>query len=506
MKKYFLVALLTFASLASCSKNDDADIEEPVVVDPVEEPEPEPELNRADYPVQDFMYQAMNVYYLYKPDIEVLADDYFTDLPTYVTFLSENPVPEDFYDSLLSSQDRFSFLTDNYIELENSFSGISKTDGLNLEFAAYQTEANGPQYAFAIIRYVTSNSPASEKKLTRGTLITKINGERLTITNGRLSPRAVELLNLDSYTLGLAKITDNTIDESANSEVNLVKVELTENPIHIAKTLEIDGQKIGYLMYNSFVSNFDDELNASFAQFKADGITDLVLDLRYNGGGSVATAVDLTSMITGQFEDQILTKQQWNPEAQAYFEAEAPESLLSRFNSTIYTGTNFEEPINSLNLSRLFVIGTGSTASASELTIIGLRPYIEVKTIGKTTVGKFQASATLYDGDDFLKKNVNPNHTYAIQPLIYTYRNANDVVGPPTGIVPDVPIEEDITNFGELGNPTEPLLSAALSQITGKSYTTKQKSGYKFKILGESGMDSPTYQRMYDNRLPQIKK
>ena len=147
-------------------------------------------------------------------------------------------------------------------------------------------------------------------------------------------------------------------------------------------------------------------MNAAFAQFQADGVTDLVLDLRYNGGGSVETAIDLTSMITGQFNGEIITKQQWNPEIQAAFEAEEPDALIDRFDNTISDGSL----INSLNLSRLFVIGTGSTASASELTIIGLQPYIDVQTVGTTTVGKFQASITLYDSDSFRRNDETLNN------------------------------------------------------------------------------------------------
>ncbi|MEH6656689.1 S41 family peptidase [Leeuwenhoekiella marinoflava] len=507
MKNYLLVVLFNFLLFASCSSDDDVAQE---VIEETEEPTTEtPPLDRADYPVQDFIYQAMNLYYLYKGDIPELADNSFTDLNTYVTYLSQNPDPENFfYDELLSNQDRFSFITDNYVELENSFSGVSMSDGLDFVYAGYQLESSGPVYAAAVIRYVVPNSPASEAGLTRSQVVTQINGERLTVTGDRLSSRAQELLSLDSYTLTLGNYNNTGVLVESDTEVSVNKIELTENPVGLAKTLDIDGQKIGYLLYNSFVRNFDDELNAAFADFKADGVTDLVLDLRYNGGGSVASAIDLASMITGQFEGDVITKQQWNDDLQEIFE-ERNEDLEDRFNSTIYTGTDQQEAINSLNLNRLYVIGTGSTASASELTIIGLRPYIEVTTIGTTTVGKFQASATLYDGDNFFKENVNPDHTYAIQPLIYTYSNAKGVVGPPTGIEPDFELAEDLRNYGTLGDPGEPLLNLALQQITGKRFQMKRNalSPMTFELYGETGMDKPTYQRMYDNRkLPQIKK
>ena len=272
----------------------------------------------------------------------------------------------------------------------------------------------------------------------------------------------------------------------------------------IAKTLDIDGSKIGYLMYNAYRRNFDSDLNAAFAQFQSNGVTDLVLDLRYNGGGSVETAIDLTSMITGQFNGEIITQQQWNPEIQAAFEADDPESLIDRFDNTISDGS----AINSLNLSRLFVIGTGSTASASELTIIGLQPYIDVQTVGTTTVGKFQASITLYDSETFRRNDetLNPRHFYAIQPLIYTYANANGVVGPPAGITPDFELREDISNLGTLGEADEPLLSLALDQILGRSYASKNKSGTVFETFGERKNQTATYQRMYIEALPNYVK
>ncbi len=495
MKKNFLMLLLGLVIFSSCSNEDDT----PPVVE--ENPEEEtPALTREDFPVQDFMYLGMNLYYLYKADIPELADDYFTTMTQYVDYLAANPVPEDFfYDELVAEQDRFSFMTDDYVELENSFSGVSKSNGLRFQLVRF----SGSDNIFGYVRYVAANSPAAASEIKRGDLFTRIDGTALTINN------YTTLINQDTYTLSLAEINNNTVSETGETVTLTKEANFAENPILVSKTLDIDGQKIGYLMYNSFVSQYDDELNAAFAQFKADGITDLVLDLRYNGGGSVATAIDLTSMITGQFDGEVLIKEQWNAEAMAYFEAEAPESLINRFNSTIYTGTTSEEPINSLNLNRLYVIGTGSTASASELTIIGLRPYINVTQIGTTTVGKFQASATLYDGDNFGKQNINTEHNYAIQPLIYTYSNAEGVVGPPSGLTPDISKEEDIANMGVLGDPTEPLLAAALSAITGKSFVSKSSKpqfDVPVKSVGESEMFSPTYQRMYDNSLPLIKK
>ena len=444
--------------------------------------------------IKNFIYSAMNIYYLYKPDVPVLANDFFDSQADLNVYLDPFNTPEDLYEDLLSNADRFSFMTDDYRELENRFAGVSKDNGLEYRLVRVSP---GSDEIIGYVRYIIPNSNASTKDIKRGDAFTKVNNTPLTITN------YLDLLALDTYTLTLADLTDTgnavSITENGRS-VTLTKEEgLIENPILIAKTLNISGQKIGYLMYNAYTADFDDELNAAFAQFKTDGITDLVLDLRYNGGGSVESAIDLTSMITGQFNGEVITKQQWNPEIQAAFEAEDPEALIDRFNNTIRTG----ESINSLNLGRLFVIGTGSTASASELTIIGLKPYINVQTIGTTTVGKFQASTTLYDSENFSRQNVNPNHFYAIQPLIYTYANSAGTVGPPTGIEPDFEIAERASNLGVLGDPNEPLLKMALDQILGRSASTKSfENTTHLETVGESKMFNPDFQRMYVLDLP----
>ena len=173
-------------------------------------------------------------------------------------------------------------------------------------------------------------------------------------------------------------------------------------------------------MYNSFTSSYDSQLNAAFAQLKGEGATELVLDLRYNSGGSVQTAVYLASMITGQFNGQLFAKEKWNDEVQVWFDANHPDWISNNFVNKITKEGNIEESINSLNLPKLYVITSSSSASASELIINGLKPYINVITIGTKTSGKYTGSITLYDSDTFGRTgaNLNPRHKWAIQPIV----------------------------------------------------------------------------------------
>lgn len=483
--KTVLLTLLFSTFFVSCST--DQDDEKPPVVEPTP--------TAIDLTVENFVYRGMNDIYLYKSDVPVLADDYFASQTEKNDFLDNYASPEDlFYDGLTASQDRFSFIVDDYIELENSFSGISKTNGLSYGLVRY---CQGCSEVFAYVRYILPNTPAATSGLKRGDIINRIDGQQITDQNFG------QLFAPDSFTVGLATLGDGSITPTEQT-FELTKIaNYNTNPVFIAKTIEVEGQNVGYLMYNSFTSDYDPQLNAAFGQFKADGVTDLILDLRYNGGGSVRTATDLASMITGQFPGELFMKEVWNAEYQAYFESteERKKRLFNNFNTTLKTG----ELINSLNLNQVYVITTSRSASASELVINGLIPYIDVVQVGETTTGKFQASVTLYDSDNFGRNNANPNHTYAIQPLVLKSVNSAGVSDYINGLAPDIEISENIRDLGVLGELSDPMLSAAVNTILGNRISID--NNFKtYKFVGESNMKDLNYQRMYIDNLPAVIK
>lgn len=446
-----------------------------------------------DIEVEQFVYRGMNDIYLYKAEVPVLADGYFSDSDQKNNYLASFGSPESLFEDLKWAQDRFSFITDDYIALEEQFKGISSSIA-GMEFGLGRI--SGTNYIFGYLQYILPGTSAEEAGLTRGTVFTEVNGQKITLDN-------FSNLMQGTFTINTGKVENGTIVLS-DKTVTLHESTYTANPVFIAKTLDVSGRKVGYLMYNSFIGDFDDELNAAFGSFQAEGIRDLVLDLRYNGGGSVESAVDLASMITGQFEGKVFMKEQWNEEYQKYFEAENPERLLNRFNPVIRT----QEAINSLNLNKVYVITTARTASASELVINGLEPYIDVVQVGESTTGKFQASVTLYDSEDFGREGASENHLYAIQPLVFKSANAEGKSDYINGLSPDVGISEDLNDLGVLGDPTEPLLEAALNHMTGKAQTTKsaeaKRAAEKFQIVGQSGMKDPFYQEMYTEKIPPV--
>lgn len=480
---YAVTLLFTALSFTNCSKDDDG-IEPQTIL----EPEVETSILLNDE-VNDFIWQGLNEIYLWQESVPNLSDTKFFTTAQYNTFKNtRNPStlnsevtnnyfaflngyadPKALFDDLLyqkGSIDKFSFLTEDYVALENSFQGISTWNGVDFQLV----RLSGSDDIFGYVRYIANGSDAVNKDINRGDFFLSVDGQQLTIHN-------YERLLFDggnNYTLGMAEITNGSITPNGKT-VNLIKTEFTENPILISKVIDANGTKVGYLMYNSFTANFDGALNQTIGELKSQGISDLVLDLRYNPGGRVSSAIALASMITGQFTGQVFSKEIWNGKYQSYFESENPENLVNRFVDKLSDGS----PLNHLNLNKLYVLTTTGSASASELVINGLKPYINVIQIGTKTTGKYTASITLYDSRNFGREGANPNHTYAIQPLVLKSANANGVTDYSNGLAPDYLITyqstsgiregENLSNMGVLGSDTEPFLAKALSLISGSS-------------------------------------
>jgi len=483
--KYVKIRLLILVPflfiLTSCSKDDDSpqsdSTEEQNSGDNENPPTEEVQEVALNNEINEFVWSALNEWYIWQDEVVNLSDTRFTDNNEFNTFLNATETPEALFESLLSPKDRFSGIVQDYNNLFNSFAGISTTNGI--EFVLTRPPEGG-NAVVGVVRYVVNGSDGEAKGVQRGDIFYAIDGVPLfaqTDSNGFITSSNLDLLNPTTYTMNFANIENNTTVPNG-IDIELTKTELVENPVHIVKTIENNGNTIGYLMYNGFTSDFDDELNAAFSQLQSENITDLVLDLRYNPGGSVQSAIRLSSMITGQFAGQLFARQKWNSKW---------DSLLG-FERT-FESTIGNTPINSLNLNRVYIIATDDSASASELVINSLEPYIDVVHIGDVTVGKNEFSVTLVDNDiqetpltngEFIAfpyiflgeetlEDADTDHRYALQPLTGTNENANGFGEFTNGLQPDVQALESLGNLGILGEPDEPLLATAIAEINGTS-------------------------------------
>lgn len=466
MKRILLPTLLIF-NLLSCKKDND-DIPKP---DNVKDRE------LLNLQIKDFVWKGLNTFYLWQSDVPNLADTRFASSlqqtnftsVAYTNFLSNYKTPEElFYNLLNKSQrihgregaiDRFSYITDDYTKLERDFQGISLSTGMQFGLTRYGKEGG----ILGFVQYVLPGSEAEQKGVQRGDLFLAVDGTPLTVSNyGTLlfndkTSMAIEIYRLEN-------VNGQLTIQKTNKSVVMAKKEITENPILVKKVIEKGNHKIGYLMYNGFVANFDKQLNEAFREFKSQGVTDFVLDLRYNGGGRISSAIYLASMITGQFKGQIFAKERWNRKLQLV--AEKRGGVDNFFTDEMVTESKEKLMINSLNLSKIYILTSQRTASASELVINGLKAYIDVVQIGDVTVGKNQGSITVYDWIDD-NNNRNPKHKWAMQPLVLKIENAKGEGDYTSGLRPTFQMEEDLANYGVLGDEKEPLLAKAIQTITG---------------------------------------
>jgi C-terminal processing protease CtpA/Prc len=203
-----------------------------------------------------------------------------------------------------------------------------------------------------------------------------------------------------------------------------------------------------------------------------------VLDLRYNGGGHISAAQYLTSSIAPLNivnSNSTLVSFQWNDKYQAYWISEdIKEQLGINFNPAV--------PVK-LGLGKVTVLTGYGTASASELTICGLEPYMDVITIGDTTYGKYTASITLKPEDFYTNASDYADFkNWGIQPIIVRYANSLGITDFKNGFAPDFLVSDELLPAYPLGELTEPLLKKAVENITGITIPSSKKAAIPFEF------------------------
>jgi carboxyl-terminal processing protease len=285
------------------------------------------------------------------------------------------------------------------------------------------------------VSLVEPQSPMYAAGLRRGDEIVTIDGKNAQdVANGAVSPASAE---------GQPRsfVVKNSAGVQRSFSVNSAVFNLS--PVLLSKTLAVStpsgDKKVGYLAYNEFIEPGNAALGAAFNQFAVDGVSELVVDLRYNGGGSVSVSRGLASMVGGAaLAGKVFAAGKYNNK-------NSSKNFSFDFTSAGLPGATLN------NLNRVIFIGAGGTASASELLINGLKPFKEVRLIGDTTYGKPYGSQPR----DACGTTYNP--------IVAEFVNAQDIGGYSNGLAADCTVPDDLSKA--LGDPSEKRLAAAITYI-----------------------------------------
>jgi len=428
-------------------------------------------------------YQAVNSW-IY----DVMNDAYFW----YKNMPAENSLdsklnPNAYFEKLVyqrTTTDRFSTITNDIDALTNEFNGVSKVFGISYVLS-YTDDTKTSLAAF--LSYVIKGSPAETAGLKRGDIIMKVNGTQLTAANYST------LLGNESVTLTLGVLNGTKLSADDSKIIPVTRAEISENPVLFSSVISKTayGKTIGYLVYTQFIpgttanaNKYDNELRQVFADFKSKGVNELVLDLRFNPGGYISSAVTLASLIgKNASSSKVFYKEQWNDKYISYWQAKNGANALN------YNFLNEGNNIGS-SISRVFVLTSNGTASASELVINGLKPYMDVITIGEHTYGKNLFGSIVGDDQNRWK--------WGIYMMLGQTANANNQSGYGTvnGIAPTYEVADSAIPFKPFGDENETLLRKALDVMEIPAPTGTRLSATK---AVESFISEP----LKDNIIPE---
>lgn len=408
--------------------------------------------------------------------------------------------------------DRYSFLDDGAVSAQ--LGGVSGDYG----FSVFYNSENDLR-----IKYVSPNSPAAAKELKRGYKIIKLNGR-----TDLSSSNQATIDFIGDAIFGNAQTVSMTVQkpDGSSKDYTIARANYSNNPIFYSNIYTVAGKKVGYIVYNSFTTTSRDALKAKFAEFATANVTELIVDLRYNGGGSVSTADVFTNLIApSSAAGQIMYTTYWTKTMQdgnAKILSHQPlldaDGKLQPFTAGVngvyatYADINYKPTKDagnvelfakegSANITKVSFLVLKGTASASELLMNNLKPVMPVKLIGQTTYGKPVG---------FFAIHIDKLDLYIPQ---FETKNQQSVGAYYSGMTPDFAVVDDITK--DFGDPQERLLAAALSYSEKGTFSLSTQDKTLSSIKGMSvteaarisnELDKNIFKGMIDDKLKLKKK
>jgi len=425
---------IVFPWLVSCSKDEITDDDESTGI------------SEDTLLINEWIYDNMKEVYLWSNKIS-----------SSINYKKESD-PAGLYEKMLyTDEDRWSWITDDWSSYKAELEGTPVSMGFSPAFYYKNSESTD---VVTIVEYVYKNSPAEEAGLKRGDIILTYNGE--TPDDGNY----YDLYSGDSYTVGLGTYSsDDGTFVSNGKSIDLTAVSFYANPVLHYEIKEMEGHTIGYLVYTDFTTGvndaFLDSVDVAMDYFKENSVTDVIIDLRYNPGGELTAAAHIASSLAPQSvvsAKKVLVKMTYNSNVQDYFEQKDDDSNLN---------CRFAENSSNLNLSKIYFLTTQGTASASELLMVGLKPYMDVVMVGDTTYGKYAGAWVLPDADD---------EDWCMLPIVFRYSNASGYTNFKDGLAPDVYTHDYLIPAYEFGDLNDAVLAAAIEQITGVEITSTKSA------------------------------
>jgi len=405
--------------------------------------------------------------YVDQPPLSCSVADQKTWLGSYMNdwyywyAISPNPSPsgyasvDSYFNALLYTgtdatnfpkQDTWSYISDT-ADFNRVF-GEGKTLGYGLKVAGHEVEGH-PEWPL-YVRYVEPGSPAANAGLVRGDQVLTLNGRTAASI---IAANDYSALSPADAGQGLTVVVNNT-DGNFTAAISSAVYALAPVP-NTSVVTSPSGRKVGYIMVNDMLNQALTPMDAAFAQFKSAGVNDVVIDLRYNGGGLVSVAASLASLPRASASGNVVASLLYNDKQSSHNQS-----------------YRFQSYANALGLSKVYVLTGSRTCSASELLINGLRPYVNVVTVGDTTCGKPVGFLPQDDGCGNTFSVVNFESVNALNQGRYF-----------DGFEATCAVAEDWTV--PLGATSEPLLATALEHVdTGACPPTAAASLRQQRPLG----------------------